>query len=146
MQDEFAGHKRRSTMYAELRDLFGELGGNVPMRVLGDSAVARGVIPPEEVKRCTDRGIQEICRRALKVRGENGLPFAKPTSSTRDDDGNVEWKQLELFTYDEAAALIVREAKAVVDDYVELQSLHRWCTAKFGRAPEIPQLIELHEA
>jgi hypothetical protein len=113
----------------------------VPIGVLATEAVSRGVIPPEELERCQMRGIQALCRQALKVKTENGLPFAKPTT---DDEEN--WTNLELFTYDQAEALINREARAVVADYQELLRLHRWCFGKFGQAPEIPELHEIETA
>ena len=130
-------------MLQQIRDLFRDLGGNVPMRVLGDEAVTRGVIPPEEVQRCTARGIAETCRRALKVKTEDGLPFAKPVAGGFDEHGFIPWKQLPLFNYEEAVALLAREAKAVVDDYTELVRLQRWCLDRFGKAPEIPALVEV---
>jgi hypothetical protein len=143
MTDDLLPRYNRSDMNRNLRELFRELGGNVPMRVLGDEAVTRGVIPPEEVAHCTSRGVQEICRRALKVKTENGLPFAKPIDGSREDNGDTRWKQIELFSYDEAEALIVRESKAIRDDYQELLLLHRWCALKFGKAPDIPELVDL---
>jgi len=132
-------HHSRTTMHQQLRDLFRELGGSVPMRVLGEEAMARGVIPPEEVARCTLRGIQEICRRALKFKTENGVPFAKPMGED-ETDTETRWKQLELFTLIEARAMILRHVKSLREDHSELLVLHRWCFAKFGEAPDIPEL------
>lgn len=137
--DLFPNLQRRSALKAALRDLFQELGGNEPIRILAQEAITRGVIPEDELARCQMVGVQALCREALKKKTEAGLPFAKPTSE--DEDGN--WTNLELFTYDQAEALIRREATAIVADYHELLRLHRWCFSKFGQAPEIPELHEV---
>jgi hypothetical protein len=139
MTDEplFRNHPRRA-LHQKLRELFKELGGNVPMRTLADEAVERGIIPPEELDRCRMLGVIALCRQALKAKGENGLPFAKPTIQDTESPSDT-WKQLELFTYAEAEALLAREANGITGDIEEWMNLHRWCYAKFGRAPKIPQ-------
>jgi hypothetical protein len=142
MHDElFPNPQRRSTLLLKLRDLFRELGGNLPIRAFASEAVDRGVISSEELERCQMVGVQALCRQALKVKTEAGLPFAKPTT----EDGR-NWSQLELFTYGQAEALIEREAKALMADYQELVLLKRWCLEKFGRAPEIPEVQEIETA
>jgi hypothetical protein len=139
MHDDELIPLQRTAILKRLRDLFRELGGSMPPRVLTDEAIARGVVPTEVLASCQTRGLTELCRLALKGKTEDRLPFAKPTST--DEDAG-EWKQLELFTYAQAEALILREARGLVADYHELLRLHRWCLAKFGRAPEIPELTE----
>lgn len=142
MPDELIPLQRTAILKC-LRELFQELGGSMPPRVLADEAVARGIVPDDVLAACQHRGLTDLCRAALKAKTEDRLPFAKPTST--DEDAG-EWKQLELFTYTQAEALILREAKGLVDDYHELQRLHRWCVAKFGQAPEIPELSEIEIA
>jgi hypothetical protein len=122
-----------------LRDLFQQLGGSMPPRVLADEAVARGVIPDDVLAVCQRRGLTELCRQALKGKTEDRLPFAKPLSA--DEDAG-EWKQLDLFTYDQAETLILREWAGIANDVQEVLRLHRWCKDKFGLAPELPSLTE----
>lgn len=129
---------QRTAVLKNLRELFANLGGDMPVRVLAEEAITRGVIPSDVLASCQLRGVTELCRQALKTKTESGLPFAKPTSTKSDG----EWKQLELFTYEQAESLVLREAQAMVADYHELLRLHRWCFDKFGRAPEIPELSE----
>ncbi len=143
MHDDELIPLQRTAVLKRLRELFQELGGSIPPRILADEAIARNVIPAEVLANCQTRGVTELCRLALKAKTEDRLPFAKPLST--DEDAG-EWKQLELFTYAQAEALILREARGLVADYRELQRLHRWCLAKFGRAPEIPDLAEIELA
>lgn len=131
---------QRTALFKALRDLFRELGGSLPIRLLAEEAITRGTIPEEVLDMCQVRGVSELCRTALKAKTEDDLPFAKPTSSA---ENNGEWKQLELFTYQEAQALIAREVDSLTADYQEVERLQRWCLAKFGRAPEIPKLLQV---
>ena len=144
MADELFPNATNAALYASIRSLFKELGGSVPVRVLAEHAIAQGLIPPDEIARCTHRGVQDLCKRALKVKTANGVPFAKPIQGTEDESDS--WTQLELMTYEELAGVITREVRALVKDYHEVQVLVRFCEAKFGRAPAVPQLIELEEA
>lgn len=124
----------------QIRVLFKELGSCLSMSRLATAAIERGVIPPEVLATCQLRGVQEFCRDAMKQKGDDGLPFAKPLGRSRQ---NRDWQQLDLFTYEQAEELIDNEAAAVCADYHELLRLHRWCLQKFGRAPEIPELLEV---
>lgn len=82
-------------------------------------------------------GCSQECREALKEETDAGLPFAKPTSGGRDP----EWKQLQLFNYDEMESLINREISAVECDYNKLLRLVKFCKGRFGKAPKVPELI-----
>ena len=146
MSDElFQGVSRRSAVLQAIRDLFNDLGGAVPLRELADAAVARGVVPPEMIAACQQRGLTALCRQALKVETDDRLPFAKPMSDDGDDD-HTRWGRLNLFTYDQAAALVLRESKAWVADRIKIERLRQWCLDRFGRAPDIPELREIEPA
>jgi hypothetical protein len=139
--DALFPHEPRSVVLQRLRDLHADLGGNIPIRVLAREAIQRGILTADELSRCQMEGAMALCRTALKAKTKAGLPYAKPTSDGENED-ELHWQNLELFTYDEAANLIIREAHALANDYGELLRLHRWCLAKFGKAPEIPELHE----
>ena len=125
-----------------IRDLFVELGGNVPIRVLATEAITRGAIPESVLRRCQLRGVSDICRQALRAETDEELPFAQPTGRGSDDP----WLQLDLFTYNRAELLLQERAEDLRRDNRKLRRLWTWCFEKFGRAPEIPQLVELSEA
>lgn len=123
----------------QIRQVFIELGGNVPMRVLAEAILDRGVLPDDVLARCRLRGLVELCREALSRDTPEGVPFAQPTGRKRDDP----WLQMDLFTYEQTATLILQTAHDLRADYDKLLRLRDWCRAKFGMAPEIPQLTEL---
>lgn len=127
---------------AAIRDLFKELGGNVPTRVLAREVIDRDLLTPEELDRCAFHQVQKMCRDALRSLTDERVPFAQPTGGGRNDP----WLQLDLFTYTEFTALLDRRAKAIEDDHQILRNLQDWCLRKFGRAPEIPHLSVPTEA
>lgn len=140
MHDElFQGVTRKKQVMAEIRELFRELGGAVSMSVLADEAVERDVIPPEMVEACQQRGLTALCRQAMKVKTADGLPFAKPIGGSGKND-DATWSQLDLFTYDQAVDLVIREATATLADVREVGRLHQWCLNRFGQAPDLPEL------
>lgn len=120
-----------------IRGLFIRLGGNVPMRVLAKAIIDRKVLSDEAIERCTMRGLISECRRALRAKTEEGLPYAQPTGR----GARTPWRQLDLFTQPMAFALLHRRSQNILEDHEELRRLWAWCLEKFGVAPNIPDLI-----
>jgi len=132
------------TLFAEgasagevIRQLFKDLGSNVPIRTVAKKIIDDELLPREELDRCRFRGLCDRVRKELTVPTNNLLPFAQPTGRER----GVSWKQLELFNEAEAFALIERRIENAHEDYAELVRLHAWCLEKFGDAPGIPELV-----
>jgi hypothetical protein len=130
-----------------LRDLFERLGGNIPIRALATQAIRRRLIPLEELRRCRLKGVQDLCKAALKTKMRNGLAFAKPVPRDEDDDEADEkdadpWKQLELFTRDELFGLIHAEWVGNTRDMDEVFRLADFCEAKYGEAPPVREWLQ----
>jgi|SRR6185437_9139203 len=70
---------------------------------------ARGFWTPEEVDAYAFRAQQNEIRRALKIRTENGLPFAGPTTKM-DESGAPIWSQRAFWDLDDYVGNI-RELK-----------------------------------
>jgi len=133
----------QSQTQANIRDLLIEMG-RASVSDIARVAISRGLIDDETLNQCQMRGASELIRKALKATLPTGLPFAKPLS---DGDGDAaEWAQLEMFTYDEFAALIIREATALESDYAKVLRLRDACLQRFGRAPEIPEMRSIEIA
>ena len=128
----------QSRTQANIRDLLGEMG-RASVSDIARVAIRRGLIDDETLGQCQMRGASELVRRALKTVLPTGLPFAKPLTGNGDD--STEWAQLDMFTYDEFASLIVREAAALESDFGKVVRLRDACVKRFGRAPEIPELL-----
>lgn len=63
-----------------------------------------------------------------------GVPFAQPTDATEE----APWKRLDLFTREEAYALVRRRLHKLARAHGDLVRLHGWCLDKYGDAPPIP--------
>jgi len=130
-------HDDREAVAKTIRDYFVTLGGAVPLRELAIKLQRNNVLPQPVVDACTRRGLMDLCRKALRAKTDERLPFAQPTGDSR----RARWVQLDLFTRVQAYALLNRRSKGMADDFDELRHLHAWCLEKFGSAPEIPELI-----
>jgi hypothetical protein len=120
-----------------VRRVFVELGSNVPIRTVTQAIIDRQLLPALTLSHFLYRGLYERVRKELSAKTREGLPFAQPTSLVK----TAPWKQLDLFTGDEAFAMIARRVDNIHEDYAELVRLHAWCLEKFGDAPVIPELI-----
>ena len=60
--------------------------------------------------------------------------------------GGMEMLQRALLGKEQYVELLQRESEKVDADYAELKELQGWCFDKFGRAPEIPELLVPEEA
>ena len=134
MRRDLFGERDRDSIADDIQALFTALGGALPVRELARAAIARGLFSQDYLENLTLRGAAAVCGQALKRKTEDDLPFAKPTGQDKI------WKQRELFTYDEAATMLLREYSAWQADRKELRKLHQWCYLKFGRAPDLPDV------
>jgi hypothetical protein len=130
---------QKPALFRTLRDLFVELGGAMPPRVLAEHALSRNIIPADVLATCQHRGLTALCRDALKGETEDGLPFAKPTTGEK----GARWAQLELFSSTEFESLLARESQGLMNDHRALAKLQRWGEQKFGRTFDIPELREV---
>ncbi len=119
---------------AVVRRVFVELGSNVPVRVVTKTIIDQQLLPAATLNHFLFRGLNERVRHELTVKTKEGLPFAQPTGRQKE----APWKQLDLFTLDEAFALVTHRVENIYEDYAELVRIHKWCLTKFGDAPEIP--------
>jgi|SRR5580765_2250548 len=130
-------HDDKEAVAKTIRAYFVTLGGSVPLRELAIKLQSNHVLPQPVVDACTRRGLMDLCRKALRAKTEERLPFAQPTGTS----SRSRWIQLDLFTQAQAFALLNRRSQGMADDFDELRHLHAWCLEKFGSAPEIPELI-----
>lgn len=130
----------RDSKYGDIiRARFKKLGGFIPISDLVRDLIAHPEgLPEEALNDWAYAGCSNDCRLALKSKDPStGLPWAKPTTGGKNPD----WKQLKLFSYEEAEDLIMREQQALIVDYEHLELLHGWCLEKFGKAPKIVKIV-----
>ncbi|MFH1741226.1 MAG: hypothetical protein ABIH23_19660 [bacterium] len=119
----------------DVKELHRTLGIALRISDLIDAGLERGIFPREVLDRCTRDGLAKFCRDALKEKTEAGLPYAKPITSGEDS----RWQQLNLFSCEEAVALLSREHNAVKADIVEFHVLLAFFRDRYGSAiPEFP--------
>jgi hypothetical protein len=124
-----------------IRRVFVELGSNVPSGAVTRSILDRDLLPSEMRDGFLFRGLNDRVRKELARITIEGLPFAQPTGTKQ----RAPWKQLDLFTREEAYSLVRRRRRNLYEDHAELVRLHGWCLDKFGDAPDIPDLPPLVE-
>jgi hypothetical protein len=158
LRDEFRAHERKERARMEtpieqrnlvedetigdlIRRVFVDLGSNVPARTVTQFIIDGKLLPAEMKRALLFRGLNDHVRRELARITIEGLPFAQPTGTKKQSP----WKQLDLFTRDEAHALVRRRLRNLYEDHGELVRLQGWCVDKFGDAPDIPDLPPLVE-
>jgi len=138
----------------QIRDVFADVG-SVGMRTLVSELRARGVYSDADLERFALTGMMSDARAALSARGApgcvKGLRWAYPVPRSEvlddesDDDAAIEgpqWKQLPLFEYDEMVLLLRKTSTEVMADHASLVTLRDFCLERFGRAPEIVEIME----
>ena len=116
LRDEFRAHERkdarewkhplnngtssRTTIGDLIRRVFVDLGSNVPARTVTQFIIDGKLLPAEMKRALLFRGLNDHVRRELARITIEGLPFAQPTGTKKQSP----WKQLDLFTRDEAHA------------------------------------------
>ena len=114
-----------------IRTLFAELGA-VPLRTLWDEAIERDIVTEEILDRVTADGGVALCRKILKEKMKNDLPFAKSTGEKDPITKAPIWKQLDLFEKEEAVYCLEKEAMGVVADIEELHLLWEYFDDRFS--------------
>lgn len=122
-----------------VRALFDEMGGRMTARTLAETALDRGIFDDMTVESFTLRGAMVFVKKALKVKLEDGLPKAKPIGEHKT------WVNRYLWDYAEFCDVIANESIGIVADHKGLRGLREWGLDRFGRAPEIPELLVLAE-
>ncbi len=121
--------KPRLDLMDHFRDIHKELGV-ADIRQIVDVALNRGLVPDFIRLSCEKRGLNEMCREALKQKTEDGIPYAQPL----DDGLKAKWKQTILFTIEQAIDLLQRKAKAIDCDIGEFRTLEQSYRDRFGDA------------
>lgn len=139
--DDNAGEVRDESR-EKIRVLFSKLGGNIPIRDLAHTVIDQDLLPKDKLQALLHSAVADECREALKQLTEEGLPYAKPVAKSKDGV----WKQLDLMSYSELASTIEADAERITQDYERLLVLVRYCKKRFGKAPDIPKLVQLERA
>lgn len=121
-----------------IRAEFEQLGGAISSRLFAEHLLATGFYDDEFLESAAIKAIQSDIRKALKSSDGAGLPFACAVGRGAE----AVWKQRDLMEYDEYAAVIGDLSEGVRADYRVIVGLHGECRLRFGRAPEIPELID----
>jgi hypothetical protein len=133
----------KSTRQEQIRDVFArELRGWGSIRRLAEIVIERGLYEDDELEQAAVRAVMRDCKSAMKVRGDEGMPFAMPSAETDSDDesGAPIWKQPRLFDLADFEVYIANESKSLMSDYVSLTKVRDYCLARFGTAPAIPEI------
>lgn len=137
---------------ARIREILAESAGD-GLGHLVEVLRTRGVYTDEEYDGFARAGMMADARKALSERGTPdglpGLPYAAPCeeSSTDGEDEGEErrgprWLPLPLFDYDQMSGLLKRRGRGVLADHEMLVRLRDYCRERFGKAPEIVEILE----
>jgi hypothetical protein len=114
----------------------------ITVRELAEKVIDSDILDEDKKHSLLLVGVEDLCRKALKEKRADGLPLAQPISG-----GNAApWKLLDVFNYADMEALIQRRIESLGNDYEELLKLWRYCAKRFGKAPELPKLVQLETA
>jgi hypothetical protein len=125
-----------------IRRLWGELGGQMTMDAFAHELIALGVYSDDEVRAYGVRKVGDEARRFLKQKDASGLPFACESAEVDEESGAPIWITRTLMGYEDYAHVIIKGAKALRDDHQSLVALQRECYRRYGRAPEVPDLVD----
>jgi hypothetical protein len=102
-----------------------------------EACLAEGVWSAQDLVDRQNRGLNAVCRKALKGRDASGLPFAIPSYgiSKNKPDG---WVQLGFASADEAIGYEDREWERAGDDVEANLKVHDYNLARFGDAAPLP--------
>jgi hypothetical protein len=128
----------RTTTETAIRDLFRELGGNLPIRELAIEVIDRGVLTTDELDRIRLRGVMDLCRHALSHITADGVPYAQPIRNGK----RAPWVQLDLYTPDQFGSLLGRRAVGIADDCGKWWDLYTWGCQRFARGFQVPAFIQ----
>lgn len=121
-----------------IRREFEKLGGGLSSRIFAQHLITSGVFEEEWLEDAAIAKVQTEIRRVLKAPDKAGIPFAAAIGR----GASAVWKQLGFMDYPEMAQVIADLAQDVSHDYSQLVKVRDFCQSRFGRAPEIPDLID----
>ena len=108
---------------------------------LAQACIREGVFDEVDLNNASVRWAQDSVRKALKAKLLlNGVPYAGPTPKLDDDGGRV-WKQYSLWDYEDAEYILTDRVKGLMCDYRPIVAMHADMLRRWGKAPEIPQLV-----
>jgi hypothetical protein len=135
----------------QIRDVFAELGG-AGLRRLVDVLLSRGVYTDEDQARFAISGMMSDSKDALTEKSVPGslpgLRYAYPIESESDEIDSDEaahgpkWQALLLCDYPQCCGILRSLSKGVTDDHAALVTLRDYCRERFGKAPEIVEILE----
>lgn len=115
-------------------------GCQMSTKRLAQACIQEGVFAEVDLNNASVRWAQVAVRDALHQKLANGIPYAGPTPK-RDDEGHQVWKQYSLWDYEDAEYILTDRVKGLLGDYKPIVALHAFMMEKWGKAPEIPQLV-----
>jgi hypothetical protein len=142
--------------YEQIRELFDQEGGDIPMRRLAQRAIEEGIFARAEIAAYGLRQVMEECRRALNETDPiTNLPHAQPLDEGDEEHGEDDddeesvrgprWRQLALFSADQAHGLLVRRSKYLHHDHARYASVWRYFDTRYpGQMPIFLDLAERH--
>lgn len=109
---------------------------------VADALLSADVFEPEEIHNLARRALTERVRTVLRQHDSDGMPMAGPVAGDADAaDEPTRWKQRDLWTHADYCHNIKLRRRALKADYRVLHLMQAECKARFGDAPEIPELI-----
>jgi hypothetical protein len=125
-----------STRTERILAVYDTHGGQMTVSRLAALCWEVGVWDADEQRHMAFANAKRQCQTALESKDAAGLPVAGPTP-VRDGQALV-WKQIDMWTYDDAVFNLGLKIKQVDKDVAGIAHLHAWIDKRYGQAPPVP--------
>lgn len=124
-----------------IRKVFEDNGSAMSVPALARACVDSDVFTPDEMKLIAMKEIGNICRRALRVKDDGGLPSVGATTET-DEDGAPVWKARQGWLFPEYEMHVASHIGQRNEDHLVALKLAAEAEARFRMKIAIPELPE----